>query len=320
MRPRVLVAAVIALTVGAAGAAEPPPAGLGRDHTLTGRIWDVAAARFITTETLVARLAAARFILLGERHDHPHHHALQASIVRSVVAAGRRPDVAFEMLADDQTAALAQHLRDAPGDAARLGDAVGWARSGWPPWPLYQPIAEAALAAGATIVAANLPISTARAVARGDLTALEPALVRRHGLDRPAPPAMQTAMEAEMRDAHCDQLPETALASMATAQRARDATMAERLLAATGDGAVLIAGTGHVRTDRGVPMYLAARTPGATVVNLAFVEVATGRTAPADYAERFGVTRLPFDYVWFTTRADEVDRCAHFRAPAKDAR
>ena len=120
-------------------------------------------------------------------------------------------------------------------------------------------------------------------------------------------------MEAEMRDSHCGQLPETALAGMVTAQRARDAAMAERLLAATGDGAVLIAGAGHVRTDRGVPMYLTARAPGVAVASLAFVEVATGHTSPPEYAERFGVARLPFDYVWFTTRADDVDPCARFR-------
>jgi hypothetical protein len=62
-----------------------------------------------------------------------------------------------------------------------------------------------------------------------------------------------------------------------------------------------------------VPIYLPARAAGTAVASLAFVEVATGRTAAADYAERFGVARLPFDYVWFTTRADEVDHCARFR-------
>ena len=312
MRLRALVT-VILLAAGVARAAEPPAGGPGQEHPLTGRVWDVAAAQFITTETLVARLAPARFILLGERHDHPGHHVLQASVVRGVAATGRRPTVAFEMLAADQAPALAAHLRDSPRDAAGLGEAVGWSRSGWPAWSLYQPIAEAALAAGLPLATANLPAGTARAVARGDVGALPPALVRTHGLDRPAAPEMQAAMEAEMRDSHCGQLPDTVLPAMVTAQRARDAAMAERLLAAAGDGAVLIAGVGHVRTDRGVPIYLTARAPGAAVASLAFVEVATGRAAPTDYAERFGGARLPFDYVWFTTRGDEVDHCAHFR-------
>ena len=93
MRLRTVVA-VMLLAAGVAHAAAAP-AGLGADHALTGRIWDVAAARFITADALLARLAAARFILLGERHDHPGHHAEQASIVRGLVASGRRPAVAF---------------------------------------------------------------------------------------------------------------------------------------------------------------------------------------------------------------------------------
>jgi uncharacterized iron-regulated protein len=311
MRVRSLVAVIVLAAATARGA--EAAADLGQDHPLTGRIWDVSAARFLTADALTARLGAARFLLLGERHDHPEHHLLQASIVRGLAAAGRRPAVAFEMLDADQAPALAAYLQRSPRDAAGLGDAVGWSRSGWPPWPLYQPIAEAALAAGLPLAAANLPAGTVRAVARGNLGALDPAFVRAHGLDRPLASPMKVAMEAEMRESHCGKLPEAMLAGMVTAQRARDATMADRLLAAAGDGAVLIAGAGHVRTDRGVPIYLDARAPGTTIASVAFVEVATGRTAATEYAERFGVARLPFDYVWFTSRADEVDHCARFR-------
>jgi uncharacterized iron-regulated protein len=100
---------------------------------------------------------------------------------------------------------------------------------------------------------------------------------------------------------------------MVAAQRARDAQMAERMVAAQRDGTVLIAGAGHVRSDRGVPAYLATRAPGTTVATVAFVEVAAAHAAPAAYAERFGVARLPFDFVWFTARADDVDPCARMR-------
>jgi uncharacterized iron-regulated protein len=284
---------------------------LGQDHPLTGRIWDVDAARFVTPDALAAAVSGARFILLGERHDHPEHHALQASLLRRMIEAGRRPAVAFEMLDAAQAPALARHLAAAPRDAAGLGDAVGWRRAGWPDWRLYQPIAEAALAAGLPLVAANLPPGAARAAARGDLSALDPALVRRHALDRPAP--AQAALEAEIRDAHCGALPETLVPGLVVAQRARDAQMAERLVAGAGDGAVLIAGAGHVRTDRGVPRALAPLGPDTRVVSVAFLEVADGWTAPAEYAARFDAPRLPFDYVWFTTRADNVDHCARLR-------
>jgi uncharacterized iron-regulated protein len=315
VRPRVTVLLLL-LAVGAdvARAVEPPPPGLGHDHVLNGRIWDVAGARFVSMDALAAAVSGARFALLGERHDNADHHQFQAWLVRRVLEGGRRPAVAFEMLTTDQAPALARHLASAPRDAAGLGDAVGWKRSGWPEWRLYQPIAEAALAAGVPVVAANLPTATARAAARGDLAALDPALVRRHALDRPAAEAVQAAMEEEIRTAHCGALPASAMAGMVTAQRARDAEMAERLVASGGDGAILIAGAGHVRVDRGVPRYVAALAPSASVVSVAFVEVADDVAAPADYAAKFGATRLPFDFVWFTPRADNVDHCARFRA------
>jgi uncharacterized iron-regulated protein len=319
LRTAALILALLVAVTGVARAVEPPAPGLGHDHPLTGRIWDVAGARFVTMDALAAAVGAGRFALLGERHDNAEHHQFQAWLLRRVLGAGRRPAVAFEMLTTDQAPQLARHLAASPRDAAGLGDAVGWPRSGWPEWRLYQPIAEAALAAGVPIIAANLPSGTVRAVARGDLTALDPALVRRHALDRPAADDVQAAMEEEIRAAHCDALPATATPGMVTAQRARDAEMAERLVAGGRDGAVLIAGAGHVRIDRGVPRYVAALAPGATVVSVALVEVADEAAAPADYATRFGATRLPFDYVWFTARADNVDHCARLRpsAPAR---
>jgi uncharacterized iron-regulated protein len=308
---RRLAALALALLLTSVADAVEPPAGLGYDHALTGRIWDVAQNRFVTMDALAAAVSTARFALLGERHDQAEHHQFQAWLLRRMVESGRRPAVAFEMLDTTQAPALARHLAASPRDAAGLGDAVGWGASGWPAWRLYQPIAESALAAGLPIVAANLPPTVARAVARGDLNGLDPALVRRHALDRPAP--AQAEMEEEIRAAHCGALGNALVSGMVTAQRARDAEMAERLVAGQRDGAVLIAGAGHVRTDRGVPRALAALAPDSRVASVAFVEVTDGWTAPADYAARFAATRLPFDYAWFTARADNADPCARMR-------
>jgi uncharacterized iron-regulated protein len=96
---------------------------------------------------------------------------------------------------------------------------------------------------------------------------------------------------------------------MALAQRARDGQMADRLLGAHGGPAVLVAGAGHVRTDRGVPLRIRAARPGARVVSVAFVEVDRDRTTPESYAGRYAATRLPFDFVWFTPRANDDDPC-----------
>jgi len=112
---------------------------------------------------LAAAVSAARFALLGERHDHPEHHEFQAWLLRRMLESGRRPAVAFEMLDTTQAPALAPPPRDLAARRAGLGDAVGWRASGWPEWRLYQPIAEIALAAGLPVVAANLPATAARA-------------------------------------------------------------------------------------------------------------------------------------------------------------
>ena len=97
-------------------------------------------------------------------------------------------------------------------------------------------------------------------------------------------------------------------------QRARDAAMASALIAAThaahADDAVLVAGTGHTRRDRGAGRDLLARDPKRPLVSIAFAEVQADKTEPSAYAPRWNATALPFDFVWFTPRATDEDPCA----------
>ena len=298
----------LAVAVGVLGAlaalgAAPIPAwqtSIGRDAPLVGVVWDVTAQRAITAEMLVTRLAARRYVLLGEKHDNPDHHRLQAWMVREIIAAGRRPAVAFEMFRADQAEAIARHLSTAPGDARGLGDALDWRRSGWPAWSMYEPIAEAALRAGLPLVAANLPSVMTAALRRGGASALDPATTARLGLDRPLPDDVRRRIAADIVDGHCGQLPESAVDGFVLVQRARDAHMAAALRDAGGDGAILIAGAGHVRRDVGVPRSL----PEDQVASVAWLEArAAMMTAPA----------LAVDYIWFTPRVDDRDPCERFR-------
>jgi uncharacterized iron-regulated protein len=292
---------------------EPWQTTLGHDHPLAGRIWDVAVGEFIDSATLVDRLRHARFVLLGEKHDNPDHHRLQAWLLSALIAAGRRPAVGFEMFTVADAPAIARQLSIHPTDAAGLADAVNWQQSGWPTWAMYQPIAEAALKAKLPIVATNLAPDLARSLGQSGAAALDKAFASRHGLDRPPAPDIQSAMAQEIRQAHCGYASETQVNVMLLVQRARDAQMAENLAAAAHqDGAVLIAGAGHVRRDYGIPIYLASSTPQAKVVSVAFLEVSRDRLDPAIYAAPSGESKLPFDFVWFTPRVDEDDPCAAF--------
>jgi uncharacterized iron-regulated protein len=286
----------------------------GRNHSLTGRIWDVSATAFIDRKVLVTRLARAHFVLLGEKHDNPDHHLLQAEVLRSLIAAGRRPAVGFEMFGLDNADAIAAHLAVAPNDAAGLGTAVNWNQSGWPDWAMYQPIAEAALEAKLRIVATNLPLAAARTMVKDGPAALEPRIRRELDLDRPLPEAIFAKMAADIRNSHCGYGSEQSVGAMAGVQRARDAQMAQSLIAAGDpDGAVLVAGAGHVRNDYGIPVYLSAKAADKGVVSIAFVEVDERKTEPQEYAPDYGDGRLPFDYVWFTPRVDDRDPCEKFK-------
>jgi uncharacterized iron-regulated protein len=286
---------------------------VGREHPLVGKIWDVAAGRLVDETTLVRRIAQARYALLGEKHDNLDHHALQARLLRALTAAGRRPAVAFEMLTPSQAGALTRHLAARPRDAAGIGEAVNWEASGWPAWSMYEPIAQAALDAGLPMVVANLDPERVRAASRQGLAMLDAALIQRHGLDQPLPADVRASMVEEIRDAHCGHAPDNLVDAMIAVQRARDAQMAEALLTAPGsDGAVLIAGAGHVRTDRGVPAYLRRIAPTARTASVAFLEVDPKRPDVDSYAARFDHA-LPFDYVWFTPAMDDEDPCEKFK-------
>ena len=290
----------------------------GRNHPLAERIWDVRAGTFVLPPDLTARLANARFVLLGERHDNPEHHTLQARLLGGMIAAGRRPAVGFEMLSTDDATAIARYLARSPKDASGLGEAVSLNRSGWPDWRLYEPIAQAALDAGLPIVATNLSRVATDAIRRNGLAGLSASLARQLGLEEPLDPETRDAIRRELDASHCGTVEGATLERMVDVQWARDARMAEALVrAGQRDGAILIAGAGHVRTDRGVPFHLQRRAPGATVVSVAFLEFEATVDAPAGYAVRFEGA-LPFEYVWFTPRVDTDDPCTRLRAHLLD--
>ena len=266
----------------------------------------------------MSRLARARFVLLGENHDNPDHHRLQAELLHQLIDVGRRPAVGFEMLNIDDASAIAKHLATAPKNAAGLGDAVGWNQRGWPDWTFYQPIAQVALEAGLPIVGLNLRRSTVETLRRDGVAGLERSVVRQLDLDRPVPPNIGRKMADEIRNTHCGYALEDRLENMIIIQRARDARMADRMITAgRHDGMVLVVGAGHTRTDYGIPTHLRTNAREQTLVSLAFLEVQVGTNVPEAYAVGFARDMLPFDYVWFTPRRANLDPCEEFKTQLK---
>ncbi len=284
------------------------------DHALVGRIWSPPTQSWVTPTQLRAAVGNARFVILGETHDNPDHHRVQAQLLQAMVDAGRRPTVGFEMLDMDQQPALATFQQGHPTDALALGPAVNWAATGWPAWSMYAPIVKVALAHQLPIVAANLPAETIKNVVRKGYGALEPGQVAELGLDKPLPEAQSESMREELYRSHCGLLPKSDLTGMIHGQRSRNAMMAWRMVKTAGvDGAVLITGAGHARIDYGVSSGLREDAAHPAVISVALIEVDPDKLKPSDYAGLFIVARLPFDYVLFTPAAERKDPCVALR-------
>lgn len=284
----------------------PWTAPLRADHPLVGRIWSPAKKTFLDAQAFEDEAFAARFVLLGEKHDAPDHHRLQKAVIESLVKRGRKPSVVFEMLDVDEQPRL--DAARAAKDPEQAAFTPGW------DWPLYKPIVTYAFDVGLPVFAGNYPKAKIKAsfhgtpIAEEDLHAL--------GVDLPFPAEATASLEQELVDSHCGHLPKGHVGGFVTAQRLRDGQLAERMVAtATDGGAVLVAGGGHARNDRGVPWVLAQlpKSKGQKVFSIGFVEVQTGMNEPDAYKALYshaGAASLPFDAVWFTPALDDEDPCA----------
>ena len=297
---------------------------VGGGHALAGKVFAVGPdglTELHSDGTLPA--LPQGLLLLGEVHDNPHHHRVRAWLIAGAARArplGARPAVVFEQIDADQQSALDEfRARPAAQDASAAADGLlrllKWETSGWPSAELYKPLFEAAIAAELPIHAGSPPRERVRAVARGGLASMEPAERARLRLEAALPAPLAEALNRELVDSHCGALPPQAIGGMATAQRYRDAYLADALIgaAARHGSAILIAGNGHVRSDRGVPWHIRERAPATPVTSVLLIEVEEGKTNPAEYVPRDPQGWPAADLMIFTPRAERADPCERFR-------
>jgi len=129
------------------------------------------------------------------------------------------------------------------------------------------------------------------------------------------PSALVDALGGELEASHCGMVPASALGAMSLAQRYVDAYMAEGLIAAARrhGGAFLLAGNGHVRTDRGVPWYVRQMAPGLKAVAVVLIEVEEGKEHAGAYVPRAPDGTAAADYMLFTPRHVRPDPCEKMR-------
>lgn len=255
------------------------------------RLAALALAAFVAGPALGGEITPADLgaltgdiVILGEVHDNPIHHRNQAEAVRLL----KPRALVFEMLSAEQAAKVTPELR---GDAGGLGEALGWQGSGWPDFALYYPIFAAAPQAriyGAAVPDKDLP----RAMKAGAAAVFGPEAAR-FGLTEPLAPDDLAARVTEQDEAHCKAMPAAMLPGMVEVQRLRDAAFARtalRALEETGGPVAVITGSGHARTDNGLPAALRKAAPGVAMVSLGQVE--RGEGVPTE--------GLPYD-VWIVT-------------------
>ncbi len=276
------------------------------EHTLAGQIWRVEDQQPMSPGQLMQEISAARFLLLGEKHDNPDHHRLQLAILRGLLADGLVSSVSFEMLDSRTTSGLEQVERGGFDSMEELRELLQWDEEGWN-WDFYGPLVAESLNAGVEVRAANISPETVGQVYVEPLDPQIAAVLNDSALEQ---------LNIEIDQSHCNMLPPSQFPAMVRVQQARDHQMASSLGKA-GPRArldVLVAGNFHVRHDLGVPGYLRSLrpdVPGSVVVSLALLEVNPESDNPADYLQAYSDV-LPYDYVWFTPAISDEDYCAGF--------
>jgi uncharacterized iron-regulated protein len=301
------MAVACAFALVASACARPPtsPAEVPRPaprHPLEGAIYAREGAALVDEAHLFASLAKRPYVLVGETHDSEAHHAFQARVVDALGQRAPRPVVMEHFRASAQPK-LDAFFGDRKSAASELPARVGW-DAGWGPFSMYAPIFERALAHGMPVVAGSFDKIDVRALmAHPDLVLPED--VRRELATVTFDDASEKSLVDELFASHCGHLPGDFLAPMALVQHARDALFALAMKRAP--SAVLLAGKGHTRGDRGAPRFL----PLGAFVSVALVEVEPGRARATDYDDL-----ATHDFVVFTapTPRDE-DPCAAFRSP-----
>lgn len=215
------------------------------------------AGAVVASAFFVGAAWAADVLVLGEIHDNPHHHRVQADLLET--AAPRA--VVFEMLTQAEADALRGVARDANAMRAAT-DGFHWGN-----------IADYAdvLAHSAVIVGAALPRDAVREAFGAGAATVFGGGAEVYGLNSPLPADQQKVREALQFAAHCDAMPLEMMGGMVEAQRLRDAAFARAVVEAVetyGTPVALITGNGHARMDWGVPSYLVRVRPDLVVESI----------------------------------------------------
>jgi uncharacterized iron-regulated protein len=269
---------IVASLLLAACAQHPAPPSL-----TSSSIKDLHTGESLTPEQLLARLAKQPRVIVGEKHDNPAHHQIEAWLVESLPTQRPQGSVLMEMLTPSQQPAVESTKRliqtQPELSATEVAEQLKW-QKGWD-WSMYGQVVMPAIQAPYPLLAANLD--------RKEIMAF---------YQKPTFPAGANSADQQVREAIADTIkvshqqniePEQ-LHAMLAIQQQRDRRMAERLLAAP-TPALLIVGGYHAKRNVGVPVHIRDLQPEAQVTVLMLAE------------QGAEVDKRQADYLWITAAA-----------------
>ena len=256
------------------------------------RVFDAGHNRFSDFEAMIADLATADVVLLGEQHDDPATHRLQLAALEGLARRRGQIVLSLEMFERDVQEPL-DHFQMGHMDEAEF-------LAGARPWPRYatdyKPLVDLAIAKQWPVVAANVPRPVASAVAKGGPAVLAdwPDAQRSWmAADRQCRPAgayfdrFVQEMGGHPADGGKGSDDAKAREARATFERyyasqcLKDETMAESIAQAVTAGSaggkrplvVHVTGAFHSEYRQGTTERVARRLPGRRVVAVSFVPV-----------------------------------------------
>ena len=283
-----------------------------QDHPLVGKIWNVNKQQYLTKDQLLEKMLISDYILLGETHDNIKHHEDHGWVISELNKKGLNIVVAMEMVTEDQASSINSSKNPSTDDVMEI---LEKAKVGWEYKKYYRPVFDSIVKSNIKVYPADLDRATMMKVVReGKENA--PDELKRLLKTNQLSDETREALKKEIEGTHCGMINEEMTKAMMLGQQVRDAAIAtnlSKLKNGETQAVVLISGSGHIRTDRGAPMYLSSKDKSASITSIAWLEVDEETTDPKIYATPWGQETLPFDYVVFTPAADRPDPCEEMK-------
>jgi uncharacterized iron-regulated protein len=252
-------------------------------------LWiDVYRGEPIRYGQVLADLAQADVIYLGEQHRIARHHEIQERIVADLGKMSLPLAVGLEQMEACRQSDLDRYNRGEIG-FDELAAATDWADR-WGNYRQYRPILEAARKLKAPVIALNAKAETIRQVARsGGVEKLPPELRKELPAEMQLQdPHYEKALSLELL-VHAAAMPNL-LRPMIEAQMARDEAMAQAVCAflqseaGKGRKMIVLCGGGHVARGLGTPARVRRRMPAVKDRIVLLSESGEGKLTPAERA------------------------------------